>query len=161
MRAIISKESLRCGADGEDKRDKKEEKDLKCGFYPLQSKALPKYHHAKTWWHRGVRTTWFTVGLSLSLSPKAIWHSEDAALLVRWGEVLPSSCVKGGQRGQNGKRNGLTSNLLYKYSAGLVGTKGEEQLWARRQPWVNCFGIFLAKPYRKWALWYTACHIWG
>lgn len=99
---------MRREADGEDKRDRKEEKDLNYGFYPLQSKALPKYHHARTHSNfslltQGVRTTSFTLGLSLLLSPKASWHLEDAALLVQRGEVLPTSSVKGGQRGQNGK----------------------------------------------------------
>lgn len=93
MGAIISKGALSCEADGEEKRDG-EEKDLKYGFYPLQSKALP--HHARAHFNfssvtLGVRMTWFAVGLSPLVSPNASWCLEDAALPARRGEVLPAS----------------------------------------------------------------------
>lgn len=50
-----------------------------------------------------VGATWFTAGLSLPVSLGASWCSEEAALLVQQGEVLPASwrlgCAKAGQRG--------------------------------------------------------------
>lgn len=94
--AIISKGTLSFEADGEEKRDEEEEKDLKYRFYPLQNKALPKYLHARACFNfssvtLGVRPTWFTVGLSPLVSPKASWCSEDAVLPAQRGEVLPAS----------------------------------------------------------------------
>lgn len=83
-------------------------------FYPLKSKALPEHPRAKARSNsssvtRGVgwdvRPVWFTVGLSPPVSLKASWHSEDALLPARRGEVLPASwrpgCAEAGQGGQS------------------------------------------------------------
>lgn len=79
-----------------ERRKEMRTKDLNSELWPLQRKVLPKYHSVRA--HssfssvsQGVRLTWFTMALSLLVSLKASWCSEDAVLPAWRGEVLPAS----------------------------------------------------------------------